>query len=380
MINEAKELFSAGKLYLSGDFLTSKDLSKDEFDQLFSSDYYETYHFDINNNTGTVSIEELNFVYADFHELLESALSCDLDTFPSELIVLSKGTSFIQIGHFAEHIKGWVQFFKIIADHSFPNDRNNESWSYVFVDQKAKKSSTVVSFDPSQIHSSVIESLISSITSPSRLLESCTQEDAHKGEKLSTMRVSIIQLAEDQGLTFVDFLEFGEELLNNFHVNYETYLRSFSFEEFVKDLEDDVGDFTNKVEEQIQGFYVQALAVPGAVILASALRGAEKNISLALIFSAALALFLVFRSLVSKTKFIKRIAENTLTKLDLYKRRTTDIDNSFARDTISEKIDKAIESVDETRVDSIKDITNLRDVIIVFIVFYLITATVFWKF
>ena len=145
-------------------------------------------------------------------------------------------------------------------------------------------------------------------------------------------------------------------------------------------MEEDVGDFINKVEEQIQGFYMQALAVPGAVILASALRGAEKSVSLALIFSASLALLLVFRSLISKKKFIKRIAENTQTKLQLYKSRTADINNNFAKSIISEKIEAAMTSVTETEKDSIKDIRNLRDIIISVIAMYLICATVFWKF
>ena len=125
---------------------------------------------------------------------------------------------------------------------------------------------------------------------------------------------------------------------------------------------------------------MQALAVPGAVILASALRGAEKSISLALIFSASLALILVFRSLLSKKKFINRISNNTQEKLELYQRRTSDIENNFAKIAISEKIYSAVSSVIETEKDSIKDIENLRDIIVSVIALYFVCSIVFYKF
>ncbi|HAA97368.1 hypothetical protein [Alteromonas macleodii] len=375
-----KQFFCEGKLFVNGDFLTSKELEEEKFKQLFSSINHQSYHFDVNSNVGTVSVEELDFIYEDFHDLLESALSYNEGAYPDEVIILSAGNSFVKVDDFMKNINGWFEFFRMTADHFFSNDREERSFSYVFIDHRSNKSSTVVTFNPADICSSVIEGLVDSITDPSKLLKSLNKNDAHKGEKLSTMRVSIIDMVKNNGLCFVDFLEFGEELLNKFHINYETYLKSFSFEDFVKDLEEDVGDFINKVEEQIQGFYMQALAVPGAVILASALRGAEKSVSLALIFSASLALLLVFRSLISKKKFIKRIAENTQTKLQLYKSRTADINNNFAKSIISEKIEAAMTSVTETEKDSIKDIRNLRDIIISVIAMYLICATVFWKF
>ena len=206
------------------------------------------------------------------------------------------------------------------------------------------------------------------------------QQDAHQREKLSTMKTTLITLIDEKKMQFVDFLESGESLLNLFHINYEMYLKSFSFDDFIRDLEDDVGDFINKVEEQIQGYYVQSLAVPGAVILASALRGAEKNVSLALVFSALLALILVFRSLISKRKFINRIAENTQTKLEIYEKRTEEISNSFAKETIAEKIIVAKESVEDTRTDNVRDVESVRDIIIVLIGLYFISAIVFWKF
>lgn len=374
---EIKELFANGTLFFDGKYFTSKGLSDKKFESLFPSAEYKT--FDFTGQTGTVDVSEVDFIFEDYHDLIKQVeISDDYKLFQNEVILITKGL--VKIGQFAEYYKKWMDIFDKVSDHQYQINPSCLAKTYIFIEKKSVNASTLLTIDIDQISEERIEKFVESISNPISLLDSCLQEDAHQGEKISTLKTSIVNIVEERQLSFIDLLGLAEELLNTFHTNYETYLRSFSFEEFIKDLEDDVGNFINKVEEQIQGFYVQALAVPGAVILASALRGAEKSISLALLFSTVLALIIVFSSLKSKTKFIVHITENTLTKLNIYQRRTSDIENSCARQTISEKIKVAVDSVKDTSEDSKREIENLRDIIIVLIAFYAISSVLLGNF
>jgi hypothetical protein len=374
---EIKELFANGTLFFDGIYFTSKGLSDKQFESLFPPAEYKSFKF--TDQTGTVDVSEVDFIFKDYHDLIQHVeISDDYERFQNEIILITKGL--VQIGGFAEYYKNWMDIFDKISDHQYRISPLCLAKTYIFIEKKSANASTLLTIDIDQVSEERIEKLVESISNPISLLDSCLQEDAHQGEKISTLKTSIVNIVEERQLSFIDLLGLGEELFNTFHTNYETYLRSFSFEEFIKDLEDDVGDFINKVEEQIQGFYVQALAVPGAVILASALRGAEKSISLALLFSTVLALIIVFSSLKSKTKFIVRITENTLTKLNIYQRRTSDIENSFAKQTISEKIKVAVDSVNITSKDSKLEIEKLRDIIIALIAFYVISSVLLGSF
>ena len=95
-----KQFFCEGKLFVNGDFLTSKELEEEKFKQLFSPINHQSYHFDVNSNVGTVSVEELDFIYEDFHDLLESALSYNEGAYPDEVIILSAGNSFVKVDDF----------------------------------------------------------------------------------------------------------------------------------------------------------------------------------------------------------------------------------------------------------------------------------------
>jgi len=372
-----KELFADGTLFFDDKYVTSKGLSDNEFESLFPPDDYASFEF--KGKTGTVDVKDLDFIFKDYHDLIKHVeISDNYEQFQNEIILITKGI--VRIGGFAEYYQKWINIFDKVSDHQYQTTPQSTEKTYIFIEKNSVNTSTILTIDTDQVSEERLEALVKSISDPRRLLDSCLQEDAHQGEKLSTLKTSIVNIVEERQLSFIDLLDLGEELLNTFHTNYETYLRSFSFEEFIKDLEDDVGDFINKVEEQIQGFYVQALAVPGAVILASALRGAEKSISLALLFSTILALIIVFSSLKSKTKFIVRITDNTLTKLNIYQRRTSDIENSCAKQTISEKIKVAVDSVNATSKDSKLEIENLRDIIIALIACYVVSSVLLGNF
>jgi hypothetical protein len=374
-----KTLIKTEQLVVQDTFLTSKNLPPHEFTELFPTSSYPSADFEVQTGTGTVNVNDLDFIFDSYYDLFKEVAGKNKNPISSEVIILPDKREFVDLGDFAEFYRLWIELLEKVSEHQYLLDSSEINRAYIFVHKESLNLSSVLNIELNQVNGDELAALITSISNPKLLLESCLQEDAHQLEKLSMMKTSIVELIDKHGFSFLELFASAENLLNTFHKNYETYLRSFSFEEFIKDLEDDVGNFISKVEEQIQGFYVQALAVPGAVILASALRGAEKNISLALIFSTVLALILVFRSLKSKTVFITRITTNTLTKLTIYQRRTVDIANAFAKDTITEKIEAAVSSVNRTSEESKKEICELGDIIIGLLAIYTISAIVFWK-
>ncbi|WP_144212909.1 hypothetical protein [Shewanella donghaensis] len=375
---EIIEYYAKGVFSFDGDYFTSVGLPKEKFDILFPLAIYPSSQFIADN--GTVDIEEINFIFKDYHKLLEHIECLDLDIIDNSYNkVILDSDGIIELGEFAQHYKKWIQIFDEIADHQYPINDLSSGRTYIFIEKNDNQNSTVLNINIDDVSEKEICKLIKSISNPKLLLESCLQKDAHQGEKKATLKSSLLKVIRNKNIPLIEILSLGETLLNTFHKNYETYLRSFSFEDFIKDLEDDVGDFISKVEEQIQGFYVQALAVPGAVILASAFRGADKGISIALLFSTVLALTIVFSSLKSKTKFITRVTENTLTKLSIYKKRTTDIKNTFAQQTILEKINAAIKSVEDTAEDCKSEIKKLKNFIIILVSTYVIVAVLFEK-
>lgn len=381
LISRLKTFHSDGFLSISGEFLVVSSLGSAEFFNVFPKATYSSSSYDSVNKEGTVRYSDLKIIFDDYYDLLKSIFRTDCRSELKEVFIISKMT-FIDIDVFSNRLIGWLDFFQTVADHSYDIESKPYNKAYVIIEKNSSsgRSSAVLSFEIGSLSIYEIENSIESISDPSALIQSCAQNDAHQGEKISIMKTSIVQLIDKSDLNFYKFINSADLLLKNFHKNYETYLRSFSFDSFVKDLEDDVGSFISKVEEQIQGFYMQSLAVPGAVILGSAFRGAEKGISLALVFSTLLAIIIVFKSLKSKIDFITRIHTNALAKLDIYQRRTLDISNDYAKEAISEKIVKFISLVNDAKDSGINNIGRLRDTLIILISLYVVASIVFWRF
>ncbi|MBC3766462.1 hypothetical protein [Neptunicella marina] len=374
---EIKDIFIHGEFNFDEGYLEVKNIQEQDFYNAFPRKKYESSLYEKGHQFGSIKIEDIDFIFEDYHQLIRYISSDNEEKTSEEVVVLSQSKNLIDIKNQYINLKKWIEFFDFISVHKYPKSDRNDSWAYIFFDKKSKNTSTVLDFDIGEYSEVELREAFTNISDPSLLLGSVLQEDAHQGEKVSIMRASLIQMEEENNIGFLEFIKFSNELLNLFHINYETYLRSFSFEDFIKELEEDVGDFINKIEEQIQGFYIQALAVPGAVILASALRVANKSLNLALIFSTLLAFFILYRSMTAKKKFIKRMAENTITRLEIYEKRSSEINNSYAKDAISEKVKSAKNSIITCKDDSLKDIKGLVEKTVGIFIMYVISAVVF---
>jgi len=273
MTDQIHKLISDGSLYFEDGYITSEGIDKDQFFNIFPVESYSSSEFQTSSNTGTCEVDELGFYFESYHKLFEEVEE-NLSEFPfKEVYIANVGQK--DVTNFVRFYASWLELLLLISDHQYPIDNLSSSKAYIFVEKNGKRKSTVFTVSPDQIPSEELEIFLDKISDPNSLLQSCLADDAHQGERLSTMKSSLVELLGVDKWTFIDLMTSADSLLSLFHTNYETYLRSFSFDEFIKNLEDDVGEFIKKVEEQIQSFYVQALAVPGAVILASAFRGAE---------------------------------------------------------------------------------------------------------
>jgi hypothetical protein len=366
-----KDLLKTGKLVIEGKYLTSKGITKFDFNKWFPIGTYNTSQFDDNRSEGTVDIVDVEYIFETYHDFVKTV---NEHSFEGDEVYIN-GKDFLKVNDFKESYLNWLRLFKLASEHDYVSEPPRNTKTFIIVDGSG--STEVIEFNIPSYSPEQVKRLIENISDPALLLSSCSQKDAHQCEKLSVLKTSILKWLKDNSEPKLFLLCSGVELLNLFHLNYETYLRSFSFDDFIKDLEDDVSEFVNKVEDQVQSFYIQALAVPGTVILASALRGAEKSVSLALIFSSFLALVLVFRSLNTKTKFIDRVTNNTKLKLNIYKNKTEDITNVYAKDSISEKLGHSIKQIDDLNTESKQEIEKVRDIIIGVVAMYFIASVIF---
>ena len=370
-IDVFKELFQLGKFVIDGKYLTSKDISKSDFNNWFPIDTYKSSKFDDRRSEGSVDIIDVEYIFDSYHDFVKTVNDHNFEG--NEVYI--NGKDFLEVNNFKESYLNWLLLFELASEHDYVSESSQKTKTFIIVDGSG--STEIIELNISSYTPDEVKNLIENISDPALLLKSCSEQDAHQCEKLSVLKTSIIKYFKKNPEAKLFLLCSSIELLNLFHLNYETYLKSFSFEDFIKDLEDDVSEFVNKVEDQVQGFYIQALAVPGTVILASALRGAEKSISLALVFSSLLALILVFRSLYTKIKFINRVTNNTKLKLNLYKDRTENITNVYAKESISKKLDISIGQIDDLNTESRNEIEKVRDIIIAVISMYAIASIIF---
>ncbi|NMM42768.1 hypothetical protein [Pseudoalteromonas arctica] len=370
-IKTFEKLYNSGKLIFDGKYLASRSVSEHDFFSWFPESEFKSSEFDSSNCEGTVDVEDVDFIFESYHSFV---CAVDSNNYQSDKVFIMN-EEFVEVGQFSKSYLNWLELFRLASDHHYKSEPPKNERTVLVVDGSGASEALKIEFEA--YSTDEIKDLIGNISDPTPLLDSCKQKDAHQNEKLSVLRTSIIKWLKKNPDSKLSILCSSLEVLKIFQLNYETYLRSFSFDEFIKDLEDDVSEFINKVEEQVQGFYLQALAVPGAVILASASRVAEKSINLALVFSTLLALFLVFRSLKTKVKFISRITENTKFKLEVYQRRVDDILNIYAKESISEKLESSLTQIDKLNIESRTEIENVRDIIIAIFSTYVIVAMVF---
>ena len=335
----------------------------------FSTSTHPSYKYNQRRKEATIAYAEISQFYVSpnaFFKKIQTKKVCD-----SEIYIYQQGI--FEVEDFKNSYYAWLDLFKLLSEFDFENETTKAS-TYIFVSKEGTTES--INSCINEISPEELINLLEHISNPLRLLTTSIQEDAHKGEKQSVLKTSLITFVKIDNKSIIELMCSAENLSNLYHQNYETYLRSFSFDDFITDLEDDTREYINKIEEQIQSFYVQALAIPGAVILASAFRTAEKSISLALIFGTILAFILMLSSLNTKKNFINRIQSNTLDKLDIYLKRLGDIDNEYAKSSIREKIELSRSSVDSVSTETKNKMDWIRDIVIAIFCMYVITSIV----
>lgn len=298
-------------------------------------EYYPKAKFDKRSQEVTFDAEECDWFSVNYNHLLRKL---------TKGYEIKQGIHFIGSNKriyenvsFSSHIKNWFRLFEKLSQKVLNGD---DELSFVLMPKDGSKSSvSIISIKPSYDESELSD-YFDKISNPDNLLNLIEADDAHREERKSTLVATIGEIANNCEHDFIELTTKNEELSAAFHVNYEVYLRSFSFNEFSKELEDDIQDYTSKVSEQVHSFHLQALAVPGAVILASAVRSASASTEgiFAIFFSASIALTIVMFSLFNKIFFIKEIANNADHKLELYVQQAEKIGLEQVKENIQNRI------------------------------------------
>lgn len=298
-------------------------------------EYYPAARFDKRNQEVTFDAEECDWFSVNYNQLLSKLIKGN---------EIKQGIHFIGANKriydnvlFSNHIKNWLRLFEKLSQKVLHGDGE---LSFVLMPKDGTKSSvSIISIRPSYDESELSD-YFDEISNPDNLLNLIEADDAHREERKSTLVATIGEIANNCEHDFIELTTKNEQLSAAFHANYEVYLRSFSFNEFSKELEDDIQDYTSKVSEQVHSFHLQALAVPGAVILASAVRSASASTegNFAVFFSASIALTIVIFSLFNKIFFITEIANNAVHKLELYIQQAEKIGSEQVKENIQKRI------------------------------------------
>lgn len=188
-----ENLYIEKKLFFDGNYLCSTDISKEQFSSLFPIEDYESQEFE--NGSGSVCCDDIDFVFEDVYRLIDNINKTDSDDLvksPREIILKDCGPH--RIGDFALNFKKWMQFFAKLANHQY----KNTGQTYVFIEKTSFNTSTVLEIKIDDYDKDEIFNLINNISSPSLLLDSCLNEDAHQGERLSTMKTSLTNLINEK--------------------------------------------------------------------------------------------------------------------------------------------------------------------------------------
>ena len=170
MFSRVKSLFDSGQLFVEDEFLTSRGLSFDEFNEIFPKDDYSSFDYVEKSKTGTVKISQLDFIFFDYHELFSNVI-CKLPV-SEEVLILSDQKDFIALGETVNFFNGWLEFFEELSDHAYPKRSEDYSKTFIFIDKGGKNNSSLISLDLGELSSSRLKNLIKNITSPILLLES----------------------------------------------------------------------------------------------------------------------------------------------------------------------------------------------------------------
>lgn len=131
---------------------------------------------------------------------------------------------------------------------------------------------------------------LAAITNLSKWL-SDEETNKHKEEKKSILALVLEGYKFDESLTIIDIVKNIEEIDKAIRSQYNLYLEDFSYEKFVKKLEENSEKFISRINESITKVLSQVLALPIAAAAPAILNGIQPNADNSKLFIAYMGLF-----------------------------------------------------------------------------------------
>lgn len=112
----------------------------------------------------------------------------------------------------------------------------------------------------------------------------------HYEEKKSILALVLENYKLDNSLTIIDVIKNIEEISDSIRSQYNLYLEDFSYEKFVKKLEENSEKFVSRINESISKVLSQVLALPIAAAAPTILNGLQPNADNSKLFIAYIGL------------------------------------------------------------------------------------------
>lgn len=212
-----------------------------------------------------------------------------------------------------------------LADHCEPTKGNAKgSKNLVFIIE-TENSVSKHEFKPTIDFKSLlnISNLDKQLTAFNNMLNTINLPDNKDLERKNILRSSLSELLSDfsnNEKLFEKIISLGHELNNKFNNQYELYLKKFSVNKTLKEINDQDLNYTSKINEIVSSTQNKALTIPGTLIAIGAIMNIDHySDGLAILLGLLITSIIVYRSLnvhESTIEHLKKQVESDFKRYD----------------------------------------------------------------
>lgn len=155
---------------------------------------------------------------------------------------------------------------------------------------------------------------VTNISELEQLEQIVDEQDLHRNERFAIFRNTLAEFLEkepDSKKRFIFILKHFDQLIEQFDLNYETYINRFAFEKFEMEVVSKSDELLKKLNTTLNDIVTKVLVVPAGVLALKAL-GGDNDISTSLMVLFAIVAISVVLTLLVRHQFstLKQIGKN----------------------------------------------------------------------
>ena len=256
----------------------------------------------------------------------------------SELFIEEFGSDAIKNNQIATGAKNyilWVNLLVKLSDHyEYEKIHHHPKFVFISEDEKNKKiRKTTLILKPK---TDDLDFLLS-VTKPILDGECLRALDIHAFERRSVMRLSLIEEvrnADNEEYFLTTLISNPTCFYETYNGNYEAYIRKFSLDKLVQEVEREKLDALEKINSQIQEHQTKSLAIPGILIGTALVKDWTLSSAILAILAIIITSIIFIISNKNRRESILEIADRTkhiITIISNEKIEDTNLDKSNAR-------------------------------------------------